>query len=68
ALTQDQALVILPQSDAAAATPDDPPSTGQPFGPALPTIPNLAQALLSDALVGGDCRRRAILIFRPILP
>jgi hypothetical protein len=68
ALAQDEALVILPQADAASPTPDDPPSPGRPFGPALPTIPNLAQALLSDALVGGDCRRRAVLVFRPILP
>lgn len=67
ALTQDEALVILPQADAATVTPEDPPSADRPFGPALPTIPNLAQALLSDALVGGDCRRRAVLIFRPIL-
>jgi hypothetical protein len=65
ALSRDELLVLVPEPSVAAP---DPAASPRPFGPALPATPTLAEALLSDALVGGDCRKRAILLFRPILP
>jgi len=68
ALGSDDVLVIVPQSAGPVVASDDPPAPSRPFGPAEPMVPTLGEALLSDALVGGECSRRAVLIFKPILP
>lgn len=68
-LGRDEVLVLVPEPDPPApdATPG-PMARETPFGPAMPTVPTFAEALLSDALVGGDGRVKAVLMFRPILP
>ncbi len=69
ALGRDEVLVLVPEPDPPAPDPTQGPSPrDRPFGPALPSVPTFAEALLSDALVGGDGRVKAVLMFRPILP
>ena len=68
-LGRDEVLVLVPEPDPPAPDATQGPSPRDtPFGPALPTVPTFAEALLSDALVGGDGRVKAVLMFRPILP
>lgn len=68
-LARDEVLVLVPEPDPAAPDPTQGPSAREtPFGPAMPAVPTFAEALLSDALVGGNGRVKAVLMLRPILP
>ncbi|MEI7657845.1 MAG: hypothetical protein WCK33_07245 [Phycisphaerae bacterium] len=68
-LGRDEVLVLVPEPDPPSPDATQGPSAREtPFGPALPSVPTFAEALLSDALVGGDGRVKAVLMFRPILP
>jgi hypothetical protein len=68
-LGRDEVLVLVPEPDPPAPDVTQGPMAREtPFGPALPSVPTFAEALLSDALVGGDGRVKAVLMFRPILP
>jgi hypothetical protein len=68
-LSRDEVLVLVPEPDPSAPDATQGPMAREtPFGPAMPTVPTFAEALLSDALVGGDGRVKAVLMFRPILP